>query len=33
MIDLNELFGVAGAIIFVDVPVLELFWPHDLAEG
>jgi hypothetical protein len=32
MIDLDELFGVAGPIILVDVHNLEFFWLDDLPE-
>jgi hypothetical protein len=32
MIDLDELLEIAGAIILVDVSVLELFWPDNLSE-
>jgi hypothetical protein len=32
MIDLDELFGIAGSVVFVDVPSLEFFWPDDLTE-
>jgi hypothetical protein len=30
MIDLDELLGITGPIIFVDVPDLEYLWPLDL---
>jgi hypothetical protein len=32
MIDLDELFGIARPIIFIDVHGFELFWPPDLPE-
>jgi hypothetical protein len=32
MIDLDEFFGVAGPIILVDVPSLELLWLDHLPE-
>jgi hypothetical protein len=32
MIDLDELLGITGAIILVDVSSLELFWPNNLPE-
>jgi hypothetical protein len=32
MIDLDELFGIVGPIIFVDVPGFELLMPLDLPE-
>jgi hypothetical protein len=32
VIDLDELFGIAGYIIFVDVPNLKLLWLDDLSE-
>jgi hypothetical protein len=32
MIDLDKLLGVAGPIIFVDVPGVELFWPDNLPK-
>jgi hypothetical protein len=32
MIDLDELFGIAGPIILIDVPSLEFLWPDDLPE-
>jgi hypothetical protein len=32
VIDLEESFGIFGAMIYVDVPGLEVFWPHDLPE-
>jgi hypothetical protein len=32
MIELDELFGIAGLIILIDVPGLELLWPNDLPE-
>jgi hypothetical protein len=32
MIDLDELLGITGAIILVDVSVLELFKPDNLPE-
>jgi hypothetical protein len=32
MIDLDELLGITGAIILVDVFSLELFWSNNLPE-
>jgi hypothetical protein len=32
MVDLDELLGIAGAIILVDVPDLEFIWPNNLPE-
>jgi ABC-type phosphate transport system auxiliary subunit len=32
VIDLDELFRVAGSIIFVNVPGLEFLWPDNLLE-
>jgi hypothetical protein len=32
MIDVDELFRIAGPIILVDVPSLEFLWPDDLPE-
>jgi predicted component of type VI protein secretion system len=32
MRDLNKFFWLAGAIILVDVPGLELVWTNDLLE-
>jgi hypothetical protein len=32
MIDLDELFRIAGPIILIDVPILEFLWPDDLPE-
>jgi hypothetical protein len=32
MIDLDELLGIAGAIILVDVPGLEFIWPNNVSE-
>jgi hypothetical protein len=32
VIDLDELFGIARTIIFVDMPSLEFLWPDDLPE-
>jgi hypothetical protein len=32
MIDLDELLGIAGPVILVDVSYLELFWPDNLSE-
>jgi hypothetical protein len=32
MVDLDELLGIAGAIILVDVSGLELFWLANLLE-
>jgi hypothetical protein len=32
VVDLDEFLWVAGAIIFVDVPSLELLWLDDLPE-
>jgi hypothetical protein len=32
MINLDKLFGIAGAIILVNVLNLEFLWPDDLPE-
>jgi hypothetical protein len=32
MVDLDELLRIVGAIILVDVPGHELFWPDNLPE-
>jgi hypothetical protein len=32
MIDLDELLGIAGPIILIDVPDLEFLWPDNLLE-
>jgi hypothetical protein len=32
MIDMDELFGITGPIILVNVPSLEFLWPDDLPE-
>jgi hypothetical protein len=32
MVDLDELLGIVGAIILVDVSGLELLWPDNLPE-
>jgi hypothetical protein len=32
MIDLDKLFGIAGPIILVNVPGLELLWTNGLPE-
>jgi hypothetical protein len=32
MVNLDELLRIAGAIILVDVPGLELFWPYNLPK-
>jgi hypothetical protein len=32
MVDLDELLGIAGTIILVDVSGLELLWPDNLPE-
>jgi hypothetical protein len=32
MVGLDELLGVAGAIILVDMPDLEFIWPDNLLE-
>jgi hypothetical protein len=32
VVDLDEFLWVAGDVIFVNVPNLELFWPNDLPE-
>jgi hypothetical protein len=32
MIELDELLGVAGPVILVDVPDLEFLWPDNLPE-
>jgi hypothetical protein len=32
VVDLDDFPWIAGAIIFVNVPSLEPFWPHDLPE-
>jgi hypothetical protein len=32
VVDLDEFLWVARAVIFVNVPSLELFWPDDLSE-
>jgi hypothetical protein len=32
MVDLDELLGIAGAIILVDVPGLEFIYPDNLPE-
>jgi hypothetical protein len=32
MVDLDELLGIAGAIIHVDMPDLEFLWPDNLPE-
>jgi hypothetical protein len=32
MIDLDEIFGIAGPTILIDVPTLEFLWPDDMPE-
>jgi hypothetical protein len=32
MVDLDEFLRIVGAIILVDVPGLDLFWPDNLPE-
>jgi hypothetical protein len=32
MVDLDELFGIVGPIILIDVPNLEFLWPNNLPE-
>jgi hypothetical protein len=32
MVDLDELLGIAGTIILVDMPDLEFFWLDNLPE-
>jgi hypothetical protein len=32
MVDLDELLGIAEAIILVDMSGLEFFWPDNLPE-
>jgi hypothetical protein len=32
MVDMDELFGIAGLVILVDVPGLKLLGPDDLPQ-
>jgi hypothetical protein len=32
VVDLDEFLYIAGAVIFVNVPSLELLWPDELPE-
>jgi hypothetical protein len=32
MVNLDELLGIAGAIILVDMPGLEFIWPDNLPK-